>query len=57
MRQKFNLQMSRPPQESQTPFAARLVFVAQRSLLVDGDLLSFDGAEVGAEWASVGSMA
>jgi len=31
--------------------------VAQRSLLVDGDLLSFDGAEVGAEWASVGSMA
>ena len=57
MRQKFNLQMSRPPQESQTPFAARLVFVAQRNLLFDGDLFSFDGAEFGAERAAVGSMA
>ena len=52
MRQKFNLQMSRPPQKSQTPFAARLVFVAQRSLLVDGDLFSFDSAEFGTERAA-----
>jgi len=55
MRQKFNSQMSRPLQESQTPFAARLVFVAQRNLLFDGESFRFDGAGFGTEGA-LGAM-
>ena len=56
MQQKFNSQMSKPLQESQTPFGERLVFVAQRNLLFDGESFSLDGAEFGAECA-LGLMA
>ena len=49
MRQKFHSQMNRPPPESRTPFAARLVFAAQRNLLSDGESLSFDGGKSGTE--------
>ncbi|MGA9566311.1 MAG: hypothetical protein WBS19_12360 [Candidatus Korobacteraceae bacterium] len=62
MQQKFNSQMSKPLQESQTPFGERLVFVAQRNLLFDGESFSLDGAEFGVEcalgltaWASTAS--